>query len=183
MRLILSGRHPRNSTYATESGQVLYKVDKPNNVGPRTATIRKAVGTVHGIWQGNLDPLPRSPTSVSSSSASRGNRAKWRGRAGSSDAAVSKGASPGSRRDSELVDVGEDRRRSSIEDQAFADSDDEEEEGGLGEEPRSPVYEGHFAFYAQIDFKTFLSSRFRFDSRDVSVKEYFRKEGWSWYGR
>jgi hypothetical protein len=65
-------------------------------------------------------------------------------------------------------------------DETFVDSDDERGEDEVDE---IPVLEGHFAFYAQIEFKAFLSTRFRFDSRDVSVSEYFREEGWSWYGR
>ncbi|KXN82686.1 hypothetical protein AN958_02251 [Leucoagaricus sp. SymC.cos] len=49
MRLILSGDRPRNSDYSTESGQILYKVDKPSNVLTEgTATIRKLDGPYPG---------------------------------------------------------------------------------------------------------------------------------------
>jgi hypothetical protein len=53
MHLILSKRNPTNSNYTTKSGQLLYKVDKSRKVGTGTATIRKAVSTVHGVWQGD----------------------------------------------------------------------------------------------------------------------------------
>ncbi|KAJ3567191.1 hypothetical protein NP233_g6520 [Leucocoprinus birnbaumii] len=50
MLLLLSSLNPVNSSYATETGQVLYKVNK-TITGP--ATIRKAVGTVQGVWRGD----------------------------------------------------------------------------------------------------------------------------------
>ncbi|KAJ3565824.1 hypothetical protein NP233_g7397 [Leucocoprinus birnbaumii] len=181
MRLILSSRHPRNSSYSTESGEILYKVTKPPRLGPRTVTIRKAVGTVQGVWQGDPDQSRPRSISASSSSASRGIRAKVPTRPGTSESMVSK-MTGRNRRDSELVDVDGGGRKSPTDDEGFTDSDDEDEEEE-GVEPGSPTYEGHFAFYAQIEFNALLSPRFRFDSREVSVKEYFRKEGWSWYGR
>ncbi|KAL9714606.1 hypothetical protein Ac2012v2_001263 [Leucoagaricus gongylophorus] len=49
MLLLLSSSNPANSTYATAEGQILYKVTKPF-IG--TATIRKAVRTVQGVWNG-----------------------------------------------------------------------------------------------------------------------------------
>jgi hypothetical protein len=162
MNLILSSRHPRNSTYThSETGQILYKVE------PGTATIRKAVGTVKGVWKGE----PSSSSGTTRSPARQISGVSERSKCGSSD--VEGG---GSGKDSH------DRRRRSSVDETFVDSDDER---GEGEEAvdEIPVLEGHFAFYAQIEFKTFSSTRFRFDSEDVSVSEYFRKEGWNWYGR
>lgn len=37
--------------------------------------------------------------------------------------------------------------------------------------------ESHFACYAEVEFHTFRSTRFRYNNIDVSVDEYFRKEG------
>lgn len=164
MHLILSGRHPRNSTYTNgETGQVLYKVDKPHKlVGAGTATIRKAVGTVGGVWHGE--------SAANSTSPGRSLTLRSSGRESSPH-------EQDNDRESERRLKGDGDRRSSM-DATFVDSDSEdvdEEEGA--------TLEGHFAFYAQIEFNTFWSSRLRFDSRDISVSEYFRKEGWSWYAR
>ncbi|KAF9443147.1 hypothetical protein P691DRAFT_680154, partial [Macrolepiota fuliginosa MF-IS2] len=74
-----------------------------------------------------------------------------------------------------------DRRSLGSDDQAFADSDSEDEGGPSAR--NLPALQDQFAFYAQIEFHTFNSTRFRYNSRDVPVSEYFRKEGWSWYGR
>jgi len=52
MLLLLSSSSPANSTYATAEGQILYKVTKPF-IG--TATMRKAVRTVQGVWNGTYE--------------------------------------------------------------------------------------------------------------------------------
>ncbi|EKM83246.1 hypothetical protein AGABI1DRAFT_82873 [Agaricus bisporus var. burnettii JB137-S8] len=154
MRLILSSPHPRNSAYSTEDGQVLYKVDKPRKLRNEIATVRKAVNTVNGVWEG--------------------------------DFSFKKGAT------SPLLDVepqekneldkdGE-RRSMNSQDGLFNNSDTEDDASGQSTS-KEPAAEGHFAFYAQVEYHTFASSRFRYNSLDVSVSDYFRKEGWSWYGR
>ncbi|KAF7777887.1 hypothetical protein Agabi119p4_3959 [Agaricus bisporus var. burnettii] len=154
MRLILSSPHPRNSAYSTEDGQVLYKVDKPRKLRNEIATVRKAVNTVNGVWEG--------------------------------DFSFKKGAT------SPLLDVepqekneldkdGE-RRSMNSQDGLFNNSDTEDDASGQSTS-KEPASEGHFAFYAQVEYHTFASSRFRYNSLDVSVSDYFRKEGWSWYGR
>jgi hypothetical protein len=66
-------------------------------------------------------------------------------------------------------------------DETFVDSDSEDEPGPSTR--NLPVLEGHFAFYAQVEFHTFQSTRFRYNGLDVPVDEFFRKEGWSWFGR
>ncbi|XP_006458731.1 hypothetical protein AGABI2DRAFT_115754 [Agaricus bisporus var. bisporus H97] len=43
---------------------------------------------------------------------------------------------------------------------------------------RKAVNNDHFALYAEVEFHTFRSTRFRFQNRDVSVDDHFRKEGW-----
>lgn len=151
MRLTLSSRNPRNSTYSTEAGEVLYKVDKPLKLGP--ATIRKAVETVNGVWNHSSE------------------HSNAQGKSPTHD------KDPGVAKDDLVHD--EDRRPASPEDEAFADSDSED--GPSGSE--LPVFEGHFAFYAQVDFKTFKSTRFCYNGLVVPAGEYFRKEGWSWYGK
>lgn len=161
MRLILSSRHPKNSTYSTESGQLLYKVDTPYKLGVRTATIRKAVATVDGVWQSNSDS--RKLQSIPSREKSP---------FGDDKHAIEK---------QEEGSVPESDRRSV--DGAFIDSDEEDNNEGGPSTMDLPELEGHFAFYAQIKFQTFQSSRFRVDSFDTSVSDYFRKEGWSWFGR
>jgi hypothetical protein len=153
MRLIISTRHPRNSTYSTETGEILYKVDKPLKLGSSVATIRKAVGTVNGIWHDGPE------------------HSKVRAR------------SPIHDNDSEMEmdDLTHDdsRRPVSPDDEAFADSDSEDDPSGN----EAPTFEGRFAFYAQVDFHTFQSTRFRYNGLDVPISEYFRKEGWSLYER
>lgn len=155
MRLILSSHHPRNSTYSTEAGQILYKVDKPLKLGNSVATIRKAVGTVNGVWQGDeSESKARAKSSFSDKEAVE-------------------------REKDDLVYGG--RSSADSRDELFADSDSEDE---VGSSTRGvPVLEGHFAFYAQVEFHTFASTRFRYNGLDVPVSEYFRKEGWSWFGR
>ncbi|KXN82687.1 hypothetical protein AN958_02252 [Leucoagaricus sp. SymC.cos] len=157
MRLTLSTRHPRNSAYTTESGVTLYKVDKPRTIANGTATIRKAVGTVHGVWQDGSLKLPDSdrPKSPFSDKEDMG------------------------KEPSEL-----NAERRSV-DGTFTVSD-LEDEGGDGPNTmgkNSPALEGHFAFIAQVEFQTLESTRFHFDGRSVSVADYFRKQGWSSYGR
>ncbi|KAF5349674.1 hypothetical protein D9756_008870 [Leucocoprinus leucothites] len=154
MRLLMSSAHPRNCTYTNEAGQVLYKVDKPVTLeGTGTATIRKAVETVNGVWQGDA--------------SSSGTKLPARGK------------SPFVDHDSsdKWYEGNDDSDRRSL-DQNFAGSDGEEESTSS-----LPALEGHFAFYAQVEFHNWHSSRFRFDGRELSVGDYFRKEGWSSYGR
>lgn len=55
MRLTLSTQHPRNSAYLADTGEVLYKVDKPLSLGSTIATIQKAVGTINGARQGDSE--------------------------------------------------------------------------------------------------------------------------------
>ncbi|KAJ3556101.1 hypothetical protein NP233_g12055 [Leucocoprinus birnbaumii] len=133
MHLFLSGRNPANSSYAAETGQVLYKVTTPLKVGPGTTTIRKAVGTVQGVWQGETGALE----------LLKGVREEFEG------------------------------------EEAARELDDGESVSPTG----APILEGHFAFFAQIEFHAFADSRFRYNSLDVPVSTYFRKEGWSWLGR
>ncbi|KAJ3572618.1 hypothetical protein NP233_g2959 [Leucocoprinus birnbaumii] len=163
MRLILSSRHPKNSTYSTESGQLLYKVDTPMKLGNRTATIRKAVATVDGVWQGSNDS-PRLSLTQS------GEKSPFSDKYSSEKY--------------DTVPIPEADRQSV--DEVFIDSDDEDEVDGGGAGPSTlglPELEGHFAFYAQIIFQTFQSSRFLLNSIETPVSDYFRKEGWSWFGR
>lgn len=40
-----------------------------------------------------------------------------------------------------------------------------------------------FGFLAQIEHKPISSSVIKFGGVEVETKEYFRKEGWGWYGR
>lgn len=119
MRLILSSEHPRNSSYSTETGEVLYKIDKPVKITSDVATIRKAVRTVNGVWHGDSNGPSSSP------SHGRGN----------------------------------------------------------GSGSGAPVFEGHFAVYAQVEFHDFGSTRFRYNGLDVKDSDFFRKQGFSWYGR
>jgi hypothetical protein len=162
MRLILSSRHPRNSVYTTETGQVLYKVDKPHKFGHGIATIRKAVGTVHGVWQGDgLGPKVLVPS-------------------------LSVEKSPFDDPEPEVEEGRRDSMDSEDEDVPFADSDsdsDDVAERGSSVPSTSGVLEGHFAYLAQIEFHGISSTRFHYNNLDVSVDELFRKEGRSWYGR
>lgn len=101
----MSSARPRNCTYSSEAGQVLYKVDKPSSLDDNgTATIAKHTGEVNGTYQ-----------------------------SGSANTKLHAG---------EL-----------------------------------PLSEGHFTFYAQIEFHTWRSSRFRFNGHSISVDDYFRKDG------
>lgn len=179
MRLILSSRHPRNSTYTTETGQILYKVNKPRRFGYGVATIRKAVGTVHGVWQGNgLGPEVLVPSVT---------------------APVEK--SPFDDPEPEEEEEGDGRRRSmdSQDDSApFADSNSNSNsdldsvdsvdsvdavEGRSSVPSTSGSLQGHFAFLAQIEFHGFSPTRYLYNNLNVSVDELFRKVGGSWYGR
>lgn len=151
MRLILSSSYARNSTYTNEAGQILYKVDKPGTVlGPEIATIRKAVGTVNGVWMGDFALRANSLSSERQSMDKRDEGNEY---------------NPG--------------RYST--DEEFNDSDMEDEAGPSTDV--SPALEGHFAFYAQVEYNYFKTSRFRYNSLDVSVKDFFRLEGSSWFGR
>ncbi len=76
-----------------------------------------------------------------------------------------------------------DRRPVSPNDKAFADSEGEEEEDGLASGSGVPTFQGHFAFYAQIEFHGINPTRLCYNGLDVPVTEFFRKEGWSSYGR
>lgn len=118
----------------------MYKVTTPLRLGPGTTTIRKAVGTIQGIWQG----------------------------------------------DSETYELPELTRKTSDEEHGVKGSE-EVLIDGVDDEPRNsmdvPTLEGHFAFFAQIEFRAFSDSRFRYNSLDVPVNTYFRKLGWSWLGR
>lgn len=42
---------------------------------------------------------------------------------------------------------------------------------------RKAVNDDHFALYAEVEYHTSRSTRFRFQNRDVSVDNHFRKEG------
>jgi hypothetical protein len=156
MRLILSSRHPRNSTYSTEAGQILYKVDKPTKLTCSVATIRKALNADDDLWRGKLD----SKTTIESYYDDN----------------------------DETLDKDErekDNKRRSLDsvDAPCADSESENEASiGPGMDGL-PVLEDIFSFYAQVEFHTFRSSRFHYNSLDVPVSEFFHKEGWSWYGR
>ncbi len=145
MQLILSSRHPRNSTYSAETGEVLYKIDKPYKLSPTVATIRKAVGTVNGVWNGDSEQFKVKANPLVHSSDSDGEKG-------------------------DLIH----------DDSRWHNSPDGEARPSGSE---VPVFEGHFAFYAQVEFHKVQSTRFRYNGLDVPVSEYFRKEGWSCYGR
>lgn len=153
MRLTLSSRHPRNSCYSTETGQILYKVDKPHASGSGTATIRKAVNTVNGVWDGNLES--------SISSASRH----------SDQAPVATEV---------VVENVNDRSTSSL---SVPYRGSTNELHSSRRESGSTTLGGYFAFYAQVEFHSITSSRFRYNNLDVPVDKYFRKGGWSSYGQ
>lgn len=160
MRLILSSRYPRNSTYSTETGHVLYKVNKPIN--DSIATIRKAVSTVNGVWQGDLQlEVPR--------------RQSLR-----SDVAVAV-------EDWEDRDLGSYRSRES-QDAQFADfvnleENDHDSRLDHSFTSGSSASGEQFAFCSQVDFRLLSPTRFYYNGLNVPVTEYFRKEGWSTYGR
>jgi hypothetical protein len=157
MRLFLSRHHPGRSTYATETGQILYKANKPRKLSS-TATISKAVGTIQGVWQGDSYELP------------------GRGKESDSD---DEGEEPG---DGGNVDVGEGTFPFS----SFGVGLNllpGKLEGTPSRTIPSPAHEGHFAFYAQIEFNAFGPSKFRYDYIETPVKEYLRNDGWNWLGR
>jgi hypothetical protein len=153
MRLILSSRHPRNSTYSTEDGQILYKVNKPRQLGFGVATIRKAVKTVNGVWDGELEF-----------------------KSGTKSTPLDTGS-----QDNDEPNT-DDHGSVNSEDVVFSNQDSGDDESGPSAN-KLPAAEGHFAFYAQVEFQAFTSARFRYNYLDVPVQEFFRKEGWSWYGR
>ncbi|XP_006462973.1 hypothetical protein AGABI2DRAFT_186774 [Agaricus bisporus var. bisporus H97] len=165
MRLILSSRYPRNSTYSTETGQVLYKVNKPNTFNDGIATIRKVVNTVNGVWQGDLQSQAIRPQSPHSDTAvAEQGVQEW----GS--------LNPYRSRDSQ--------------DARFADSDREEDDPHNDHELGPSTASGlpspdlaQYAFCAQVDFRFLTPTRFYYNGLNVPVTEYFRKEGWSAYGR
>ncbi|KAF9442550.1 hypothetical protein P691DRAFT_714273 [Macrolepiota fuliginosa MF-IS2] len=160
MRLTLSTRHPRNSTYTTETGEVLYKVDTIRKFpDPGVTTIRKAVDTVNGVWLGDSEQLS-------------GHRAKPTFPEGKSLVSDKGG-------DDHSIDG----RRSADSGFAVGDSEHGDESRTRSSVGEMPVREGYFAFYAQIDFRVFRSTRFQWDGHDVSVNKYFHEEGWSGYGR
>ncbi|KAF7777710.1 hypothetical protein Agabi119p4_3782 [Agaricus bisporus var. burnettii] len=140
MRLILSSsRHPRNSAYSTETGQMLYKVDKPHKFGSSIATIRKAVKTIDGVWQGDLD-------------------SKYAGES----FLVDNGEMIAGEQN-ELEKKSGERRSMDSQDAPFADTDSEND-NLLGPSTNGlPVLEGNFAFHAQVEFHTFNSTHFRRD--------------------
>ncbi|KAJ3565825.1 hypothetical protein NP233_g7396 [Leucocoprinus birnbaumii] len=318
MLLLLSGRDPANSTYATETGQILYKVTKPLKSIFATATIQKAVGTVQGVWLGDGGafeyPDPGTPSTAGTSHEvpmfAEGNddsqgldnlaaQPSFEGHfafiaqveinvvkpslfrynglqvpvrdylrfdglnclvylfhsghecskhamdtniAGSpaTDIALSNDGSE--KQVAKYEDLRGDlgpfrkRRQGSLEvdpscepvldeimmtfiylyirdedygietwaqfkgcgkakrvpwslpkgvreefegEEAARELDDGESVSPTG----APILEGHFAFFAQIEFHAFADSRFRYNSLDVPVSTYFRKEGWSWLGR
>lgn len=43
--------------------------------------------------------------------------------------------------------------------------------------------QNRFGFLAQIEHKPISSSVIKFGGVEVETKEYFRKQGWGWYGR
>ncbi|KAJ3554802.1 hypothetical protein NP233_g12347 [Leucocoprinus birnbaumii] len=155
MRLVMSNANPRNCTYRNEAGQVLYKIHKPITVdGAGTATIQKAVETVKGVWLGE----------------STHTELPGRGRSPFVDDA-------GADSSEKWYEGKDDSDRRSL-DKDFAGSDGEEEDT-----KDLPALEGHLAFYAQVEFRCWHSSRFRIDGREISVNDYFRKGSWSSYGR
>ncbi|KXN87036.1 hypothetical protein AN958_09382 [Leucoagaricus sp. SymC.cos] len=159
MRLILSSPHPRNSTYTTEDGRILYKVHKPYQLSSSIATIRKAVRAVNGVWQGDLYAHPPMEQRAHVKSTFLPQRS----------------SADNSRSGSEI--------KCDVEhvfqvDEKLVGSDAENDT-----RVSSPLVEGHFAFYAQVEFRVFSASRFRYNSLDVSVDDFFHKEGWSWFGR
>ncbi|KAF5349553.1 hypothetical protein D9756_008801 [Leucocoprinus leucothites] len=130
MLLLLSSKKPANSSYVTETGQILYKVNRRKpTTGP--VIIRKAVGTVQGVWHGDsgTHELP--------------------------DRRVSRENSTAPEVEGQLLDETENDPSSSIE---------------------GPKFEGHFAFSAQIGFNAFANSRFQYNSLDVPVQTYLRRE-------
>jgi hypothetical protein len=168
MRLILSSRYPRNSTYSTETGHVLYKVNKSHKFNDGIATIRKAVNTVDGVWGGDL----------------QSQRTTLRPQSPDSDTAAEV--------EHEGGDLSPYRSRES-QDARFASSDPENDdhcEAGpsttgshTGTTSGPSEYEEQFAFCAQVDFRFLTPTRFYYNGLNVPVTEYFRKEGWSAYGR
>ncbi|KAF9447155.1 hypothetical protein P691DRAFT_707235 [Macrolepiota fuliginosa MF-IS2] len=160
MRLILSHRS-RNSTYSTETGEVLYKVNTPRQFpGPGVTTIRKAVDTINGVWLGDSEQSnPRAKPTFYKRKLLVSDKGK-------DDSSIDGG------RPVEL-DV----------DDAVVVSDSEHEDQTLRSSASEiPVHEGHFAFCAQIDFRTFQPTRFQYDGHDVPVSQYFHRS-WSWRGR
>lgn len=160
MRLILSTKNPRNSTYSTEAGEVLYKVHKPRNTGTTVATVRKAVGTVNGVWAGDAERLPTRANLHTHTSHTASDQAK-------SD---------------DLLHDDNNTRPISPEGETFADSDSGDEASGSVQQP---TLEGQFAFYAQVEFHhlRWNPSHFRYNGLDVPTDKFFRKEGWSLFGR
>ncbi|KAF8162634.1 hypothetical protein B0H34DRAFT_692229 [Crassisporium funariophilum] len=100
MHLYLSSPTPWNTTYCTESGQVIYKSDAPLKLGARPITIKR------------IRPSITPPTAGT---------------------------------DNTLRD--------------------------------------HFAHLAEIEYHSFRNSRIRYAEVDVPVNEFFKKQGWGWYGR
>ncbi|KAK7050001.1 hypothetical protein VNI00_005432 [Paramarasmius palmivorus] len=145
-----------NNTYYDDDHRTVYKVNTPFKITNRTTTIVKM-----------LDPEPEL-------------------------------VSPAPDEEHvQLTDLGEPssglRRRSTA---TSASSIDPDKKNGEWEEDSAPLpedanlgfagprYGQAFEYLAQIDWRFFTSSKFRFgDGMEVMSKDFFRKEGWGPYGR
>uniref|UniRef100_A0A0W0G3P3 DUF6593 domain-containing protein n=1 Tax=Moniliophthora roreri TaxID=221103 RepID=A0A0W0G3P3_MONRR len=153
-----------NNTYYDDEHRTVYKVNTPFKITNRTSTIIKM-----------LDPQPEvaPPNSgqenvnlVDLGSGEEGQSSGLRRRRSSAKSATSS--------------IDPDQRNGDWEE------DSSMPEMPAGGEPSfgGPRYGQTFEYLAQIDWRFFTSSKFRFgDGMEVMSKDFFRKEGWGPYGR
>ncbi|ESK91644.1 hypothetical protein Moror_10690 [Moniliophthora roreri MCA 2997] len=153
-----------NNTYYDDEHRTVYKVNTPFKITNRTSTIIKM-----------LDPQPEvaPPNSgqenvnlVDLGSGEEGQSSGLRRRRSSAKSATS--------------NIDPDQRNGDWEE------DSSMPEMPAGGEPSfgGPRYGQTFEYLAQIDWRFFTSSKFRFgDGMEVMSKDFFRKEGWGPYGR
>ncbi|KAK7040293.1 hypothetical protein VNI00_009761 [Paramarasmius palmivorus] len=144
-----------NNTYYDDNGHVVYKVDTPFKMSNRTSTITKV--------------LPSAAASVIV------------------DVPADKlaGAEDEAEQDN-LIEMQDDTSSIDLEKKTDWEEDNADAETLVNEPGSSALasLSSGFEYLAQIDWKFFASSKFRFgNGSEIQTKEFFRKEGWGPYGR
>ncbi|EEB95319.1 hypothetical protein MPER_05725 [Moniliophthora perniciosa FA553] len=143
-----------NNTYYNDQGHVVYKVDTPFKMSNRTSTITKI--------------LPSAASSITV------------------NVPISKLAAEEEEDGDNLMDVQPDDGDTSSIDLEKKTDREEDTETLVDEAGSSGLVNlsSGFEYLAQIDWRFFASSRFRFgNGGEITAKEIFKKEGWGPYGR
>ncbi len=185
MRLILSTPDPRNSTYTTNAGQILYKVkESSGRLKSEIATIQKAsVNSVHGgvwQWRGGSEPTWLGPISFPTPVFADPGCPDINGIPSTTNDFYPEPTTWPRYGDGNVLHGYDQRRPITFPTPTtFADTNTDD----FSKRKGAPKSEGHFTFCAEIKFHIISPTWFRYNGLDIPVDEYFRKKGWSWYGR